>query len=179
MGAGRGIGSRIFTSQNSDAFRQPVRLMDSSSLVKPLGAVTIDGITPLVNANRILFTSLSGAELGDNNKVFRAVVSSGNVTAWTLDVDSRYPAGSARDGDIIYVQEGTDNGDKLYKFTGTAWAQVGGGAAGANQFLSNLLPTAINQSLIPDSNGARTLGSDALRWKNALSRAQLVLSVMT
>lgn len=169
MGAYQGTGSRIFSgnSGSAQAYRQPVRLYDNVSLLKPLGAVVIDAISPVNNGDRVLFGALAGAELADHDKVFRAVVSAGLVTSWALDVDNNSPSGTARDGDIIYVQEGTTYGDKLYKYTGTTWSEIGGGAAGANQFLSNLLATtAVSQSLIPQAVG-KDLGTAILPWANA------------
>lgn len=141
MGADRGVGSRIFTGGGNvgDNWRQPARVRDGASLVKPLGAVNIDGITPIVNGDRVLFTTLAGAELADNNKVFRAVEAAGLVTAWNLDTDGQ-PAGLPQDGNIIYIKEGGTYGDKMYKWTGAGWSEVGaGGGAGANQQLSNLV----------------------------------------
>lgn len=128
MGADRGVGSRIFTGNTGtgDSWRQPVRLRDDISAAKPTGSVTIDGVTPLANGDRVLFTLLSGGEAADNNRVYRAVVSGGLVTGWTLDTDGQ-PNGYPQDGNLVYVKEGTSYGDKIYKWTGSGWSEVGSG----------------------------------------------------
>lgn len=44
------------------------------------------------------------------------------------------------------------------------WAASGGGGGGATTALDNLASTAVNDNILPDSNGTRNLGSGALRW---------------
>ena len=55
--------------------------------------------------------------------------------------------------------------------TGSAFYTTGQAAIvdGANQALSNLTPTAVNESLIPGNDDAIDLGSLTLRWRNAFS----------
>lgn len=161
MGDSRGVGSRIFAGTPVDSNRQPSRLRDGVSASKPLGAITIDGLAPN-NGGRVLFTNLSGGESGDNNKVFRALVTAGSVTGWNLDTDGRNPNGEARDGDTMYITEGGTYGDKLFKFTGSSWSEIGGGGAGANTSLSNLTATSINEHLIPQAS--KNLGSSLNPW---------------
>ncbi len=64
-------------------------------------------------------------------------------------------------GLLIYQTNSTPG---FYYYSGTAWTAVS--VKGANTALSNLTGTAINTSLLPDSNNTRALGSSTLAWKN-------------
>jgi hypothetical protein len=49
--------------------------------------------------------------------------------------------------------------------------------AQSNRTLSNLTsPTAINQSLLPNSNNAKDLGSDSLAWRNIYLANQIFIN---
>ncbi len=54
----------------------------------------------------------------------------------------------------------------LFEFNGTMWVLIASpsGAPGANRTLSNLLPTAVNQSLVPTSDASSDLGTGTNRW---------------
>lgn len=59
----------------------------------------------------------------------------------------------------IYVAIDTSN---IYRWSGTMYVQIS--ASGANQELSNLTPTSINQDLLPDTTATRSLGSTSEAW---------------
>lgn len=53
----------------------------------------------------------------------------------------------------------------------TNWILVaGGGLGGANQALSNLLPTAINEHLVPNADNVKDLGASGLAWRELFVR---------
>jgi hypothetical protein len=66
----------------------------------------------------------------------------------------------------------SDDGNVYKKTTDdvdTGWINLsGGGGGGADTDLGNLVATAINQSLIPDTTNAIDLGSLTLLWRNIL-----------
>ncbi len=71
-------------------------------------------------------------------------------------------------GLLVYV---TDRAGGFYYYNGTTWVAIAGtNSAGANTSLSNLIPTAINQSLVPSANNAIGLGSSSIRWSNLYSQ---------
>jgi len=61
------------------------------------------------------------------------------------------------------------NSGKVLTSDGTNTSWVTPAATGANTSLSNLTATSINQSLIPDSDNVRTVGSPADRFSNIFS----------
>ncbi len=65
-------------------------------------------------------------------------------------------------GDMYYNT--TSNVIRYYN--GTTWASLSAGG-GANTALSNLTTTSINQNLLPDADGTRSLGSSTLGWNYA------------
>ncbi len=72
-------------------------------------------------------------------------------------------------GLLVYV---TDRAGGFYYYNGTSWVAIAGtNSAGANTSLSNLIPTAINQSLVPTTNNAIGLGSSFIRWSNLYSQS--------
>jgi hypothetical protein len=77
--------------------------------------VTVDGVV-VVDGDLVLFSNLGSG----NNRLYRATVSVGNVTAWVAQFNFdgfQDPA----DGDMVIVTKGTSFGDQVGKFTGTAW----------------------------------------------------------
>lgn len=54
-------------------------------------------------------------------------------------------------------------------YDGTVWKNATGAPAGANLSLSNLTFTSINQSLVADTDYARNLGSQTVRWLRVFS----------
>lgn len=88
-----------------------------------------------------------------------------NVTIITGDTDD--PTSVAKDAiqGSMYVRSGTsdiyvkqDNGSS------TNWNLMGDATDFANRTLSNLLTTAINENLTPDTNDSRYIGIDGTRW---------------
>ena len=126
------------------------------------GVVVIDGITLAVN-NRILVKDQSPA----NENGIYSVTTAGAVGATlVLTRSTDMSTGSTIEGGtMVYVTDGTVNGDNLFGLTtegtvtvGTgnqAWANLTGG--GANQTLSNLTsPTSVNQDLVMQNGFAIT-----------------------
>jgi trimeric autotransporter adhesin len=60
----------------------------------------------------------------------------------------------------------------FYYYSGTAWTEI----KGAGKGLSNLSATSINQSLLPDSDNVRTLGSVTKSWSNLYADGQIYLN---
>lgn len=147
---------------NTSSFRQPVRAL-SDAASKPMGVVYVDDLE-LLTGDRVLFTGLNGAEASDNNKVFRAYVFAGEIQGWNLDVDGRYPDGAPKDGDLLVVQEGTVNADKVQRFTGTAWTETGGGGA-AGIYVSKTGDTMSGLLALP-TNGL-SVGTNQLYYSNS------------
>lgn len=56
----------------------------------------------------------------------------------------------------------TNSNPGFYFYTGAAWTPLS--SKGANTSLSNLVSTAINQSLLPNATGTLDLGSSTFRW---------------
>ncbi|MEO5673329.1 MAG: tail fiber domain-containing protein [Chitinophagales bacterium] len=65
-------------------------------------------------------------------------------------------------GLLIYQ---TNHTPGFYYYNGFVWTAVSN-SAGANKALSNLSATSINQSLVPDANNTKDLGSNSLNWRN-------------
>lgn len=95
------------------------RLHDGYSTTQTTGApVIIDNVT-IVNDDLVLFTALSSG----NNKVYKATVVTGNVTAWTAQSifsGSDTPV----DGDMVYIQEGNFYANNILLFTGTTYESL-------------------------------------------------------
>jgi len=64
-------------------------------------------------------------------------------------------------GLLVYQTNSTPG---FYYYSGSAWVAVS--PKGVNKTLSNLSPTAVNQSLIPGVTNSVDLGSDSLAWRN-------------
>lgn len=58
------------------------------------------------------------------------------------------------------------SGSDLEYSDGAFWISTSAGSGGANRYLSNLLPTAINVNLNPQVDDGYSLGSPAYRWKD-------------
>lgn len=56
------------------------------------------------------------------------------------------------------------NGTDFQGYNGTSWVTLGGTGGGANTSLNNLTTTSINQSMIPDADGTRSIGSVSKGW---------------
>lgn len=69
------------------------------------------------------------------------------------------------DDEIILVQYDSES----QKWALVAYNATGGGG-GANNTLSNLITTSINQSLLPSATNLRNLGSSSLNWKDTYMR---------
>lgn len=73
-------------------------------------------------------------------------------------------AGGTR-GDITFVDGSEGTSGHVWTSTNTGGAGAWTALSAANLTLSNLSsPTSINQDLLPDTSGARTLGSTSKRW---------------
>lgn len=75
-------------------------------------------------------------------------------------------------GLVIYQTNKTKG---LYYYNGTSWQQIANSTTGANKTLSNLKPTAINQSLLPGVDSAVDLGYSGKSWKDVYLSGSLVL----
>jgi hypothetical protein len=140
------------------------------------GVVVIDGITLAVN-NRILVKDQSPA----NENGIYSVTTAGAVGAiLVLTRSTDMSTGSTIEGGtMVYVTDGTVNGDNLFGLTTEGTVTVGTGnqawanltVGGANQTLSNLTsPTSVNQSLIPDGDEVEDLGSTSNVWRRLYAK---------
>ena len=72
----------------------------------------------------------------------------------------------------------TNNTPGFYYYNGTAWTAVS--TKGVNTTLSNLkTPTAVNQSLLPDTTNSIDLGSYSLQWRNAYLSGDALINGIT
>lgn len=110
-----GQASRLGSSGNGSGILV-ARLLDNTSTTLTTGSpVTIDGQL-VANDDRVLFTALSL----NNNKIYKATVSAGNVTAWTAESDFNGTT-SPYDGAYLHISEGDLFQDNLTAFDGTEW----------------------------------------------------------
>ena len=107
-------------------WRDPVAVQDDTDASRPTGVSTIQSIT-INDADRVLFTNLSGGQAADNNKVFTATVSGGLITAWTVAADHA-ALGVPTEGDTVWVDTGT-YADKQYTYNGTNWINSASGVS--------------------------------------------------
>lgn len=105
------------------SWRQPARTINIVSTSLPTGTgYSHDGIVH-VNGDRVLFTSLSSPTA--NNKVYKLSGVGSSIT-WAVETDGQAGDGSPTDGDAIYIQEGTTNGDSQWNYNGSAFVQFSG-----------------------------------------------------
>lgn len=105
------------------SWRKPVRTINITSTSLPTGASYIyDGVTHS-DGDRVLFTALSNPS--DNNKVYK-ISGVGSSISWAVETDGQAGNGSPTDGDAIYVQEGSSNGDSQWNYNGTSFVQFSG-----------------------------------------------------
>jgi hypothetical protein len=98
--------------------RESVQAVDSSSVALPSGAgATIDGVVVAEN-DRVLFTNLSAG----SNKVYQ-VTGVGSSIVWSVALDGR-ANGAPQEGDQLYCEAGTDNGDHVWIYNGAAWVNT-------------------------------------------------------
>ena len=95
-----------------------VRLADTASSALPTTGVpvTIDQVL-LVDQDLVLFTNLSSG----NNKIHKATVSGGNVTAWTLQTLFEGASSTASDQDFVAIKEGAYYADNVVGYNGTGF----------------------------------------------------------
>lgn len=137
-----------------------------------MAAFSTDGVSPPVNS-RIL---VQFQTLDEHNGIYTLTTVGSGATNWVLtraadfDAAAEIPAGA-----LVIVNNGT-----LYETT--SWVQTATvvtvdtdpivfsqftAGVGANTSLSNLITTSINQSLLPNVDITRNIGSPALRWDRA------------
>ena len=77
---------------------------------------------------------------------------------------------------LAFSLQDDDNLVFIFDITDNRWQQVTtgkqglSGGAGANTALSNLVATSINQSLVPDVDGTRDIGSTSFYWNSIIAR---------
>ena len=133
-----------------------------------------DGVT-LAQGNRVLYKDQTTAS---ENGIYVCTGVSGIVANVSRATDMS--AGSTIEGGtMVYVTDGTVNGDNLFGLTTEGTITVGTGnqawanltVGGANQTLSNLTsPTSVNQSLIPDGDEVEDLGSTSNVWRRLYAK---------
>ncbi len=93
-----------------------IRLHDPVSTTLPLGAVLVDNVA-VDPDDEVLFSNLTV----DDNKIYKANGTAGNITSWT----AQFAFGGFTapfDGDTVIVQEGDGFADTIGTFTGTEWS---------------------------------------------------------
>ena len=127
----RYIGQTFSGGGTSNSFRPPVTLLDSVNNSKITDTSTqIDGVT-VSDGDTVLFTNLTGGEVGDNNKVFTASVSGTSIT-WTLRTDGISGDGSPTPGEQLMILKGMVGENQEYGFNGTTWVSISGGSGSGN-----------------------------------------------
>jgi hypothetical protein len=111
--------------------------------------------------SRILVDALGRVGIGTNSPSYILDVAGDGYFAGFAKV-SYTPASavSAGAGAIRW------SGAELEYSDGSTWIATSAVSSGANRYLSNLLPTAINVDLIPLEDDAYSLGSPTYRWKD-------------
>ena len=133
-----------------------------------------DGVT-LVQDNRVLYKDQTTAS---ENGIYVCTGVSGIVANVSRATDMS--AGSTIEGGtMVYVTDGTVNGDNLFGLTTEGTITVGTGnqawanltIGGANKTLSNLTsPTAVNQHLLPDGDEVEDLGHTSNVWRRLYAK---------
>ena len=133
-----------------------------------------DGVT-LVQGNRVLYKNQTTAS---ENGIYVCTGISGIVANMSRATDMS-TGSTIEGGTMVYVTDGTVNGDNLFGLTTEGTVTVGTGnqawanltAGGANQTLSNLTsPTSVNQSLIPDGDEVEDLGTTSNVWRRLYAK---------
>jgi hypothetical protein len=118
------FGRRLFNHPSLGPLnkRPDVVLMDSSASFLPSGSnLSIDGVK-LDNHQRVLFTALSSG----NNMVYQCsgVSDPHSGVQWALAVDDASTNGLPQKGDMLFVQEGSSNMERLLGWNGLSWQDL-------------------------------------------------------
>ena len=118
------------------------------------------------NIQRVIFDSLGSVGIGTTLPNASSLLEIKSTTKGVLfprmTLSQRNAVASPATGLLIYQ---IDNTPGYYYYNGLSWSAVTPSAA--SKTLNNLsFPTAVNQSLLPLSSGAKDLGSASLGWKN-------------
>lgn len=124
---------QVWDARNGIGIRPPVDGLDTTNYTTGLPVTAaIGGVTAAIGM-RFLFTNLTGAMAGYNNRVFK-VASIGPVT-WiggtstpTAALDGQAGTGAPTDGDLLFVRSGT-YADQQWAYTGSAWVQYSSSAS--------------------------------------------------
>lgn len=159
-GAGASNWTRMALSTDlstSISWREPVVVADTSSTTLPTGTAgnttTVDSVT-ISDGDRVLFANLTS---NDNIYIY-------DQTAGTFSED----ANSATDGDMVYVQDGTDAG-KTYNYNGTDWVLANQSSLDEEGFIrafigktgaGNELPTYSSQNYVTNGDSLETAIGD-------------------
>lgn len=144
--------------------KEGVRAVSSTNITLS-GAQTIDGVS-IIAGNRVL---VAGQTTQTDNGIYIAAAG-----AWSRAKDANIAAEFVN-GFLVGIFEGTLYGNHIWFFDTQGAIILGstnlvfsdmtsGGGGGANTTLSNLGTTAINTSLVSDTDNTDNLGSAAIRW---------------
>lgn len=151
------------------SWRPAVDLLDSTQTdagANIVGASTYDADSvSLSNGDRLLLTAETVSTATYLNKVF-VVGGVGSAITLTLAIDGQAGNGDPTDGDTLFIQRGTANGDKTMTYDGTNWV-IGASLNGALMAANNL------SDVISPSTAATSLG---LGTANDVTHKNLTLS---
>lgn len=118
--------AQVLAARNGIGIRPPVDALDTTSLTLATANPVIDGYTIQIG-DRVLATNLTTGK----DKVYKATGTLASVT-WVLEVDGQAQDGTATDGDILFIQNGSGVGnhsDQQWAYNGTAWVLYNTSAA--------------------------------------------------
>lgn len=163
--------AQVLTNKTIDGDSNTVQDLALSSLKTDL----TDASKFLVrDASGIVISSTKAVPTGDVVGTSDAqVITTKDIDGGTASNTSRLtiPKNTKANLDALTRKEGTlvyaSDENEVYADDGTTLVALsGGGGGGANTALSNLVSVAVNTDLLPNSNDARNLGSDAFEWGN-------------
>jgi len=125
----RGGNWEIFGGGGSEFWRDPAIIKDdtATNLTQAEALINLGTVqsVPLVEGDRILFSSIGGSPIGAN--IYIIVGTPGGSPAATLIEDNnRFPSGQQH-GDVVYIVSGNEGGEAFVYDDNDTWTGFGGG----------------------------------------------------